>query len=783
MKFIPIVFSFFLILIANAALGQAKNYTISGVVTSSESGEVLIGANIYVVSKTWGTITNEYGFYSLTIPKQRDTFFLVVSYIGYQTIKEPIFLNDNTTKNIELTEAVALGEVVVAEGSNVERLNATQMGKEEINVKEGKKITALFGEVDVIKLLQLKPGVQSGVEGAAGIYVRGGGADQNHFLLDEASIYNPSHLLGLFSTFNADITKNLTLYKAGFPAQFGGKLSSVINVKTREGNRKKWQISGGLGVTSARLAIEGPLKKNKGAFVVAGRSSYVSLLTSALNEANRENPDWFDIPNYSFYDVNAKWNYDITTQDRIFFSAYMGRDAFSFKRDQIDFNLGWGNIASTLRWNRIVSSKLFVNTSFTFSDYVYAINSRLAEVNVRIGSGIRDFNLKTDMTWLPSNQHEVRLGANAIYHRFSVGQFDAKNQAGLNLRAGALFHAGEFAVYGSDDWKINNRISALIGLRVSGFYNNKAFYPNIEPRLAINYKIHQRVALKASYARMSQYLHLVSTSGATLPTSTWYPSSAKVKPQISDLVAASVSVALGKDFFINIEGYYKWLHHQIDFRDGAKLFVNNNLENEFLFGRGYSYGGEIYLEKKNGNLRGWIGYTLSWTWRVFDQINGGQPYHPQQDRRHDLSAVITWDIPWTKPKFPLTLSASWVYGTGTPVSLPTKRYIQMDITATNLFQFIPIYEKRGGFQMPAYHRLDLGLVLELFPLKRKRFQSDLTLSIYNAYDRRNAFFMYIDAVYEDGGSGANNTQIPEKFQAKMVSLFPIIPSITWNFKW
>jgi hypothetical protein len=774
---------FLSLFVASNLLGQVNTYTISGVVKASESGEVLIGASVYVKGGTLGTITNEYGFYSISIPKEIDTCFLNISFIGYETFVERIKLYENSTRNVELREIVQMEEVVVATGSNLERINDTQMGTEEMTTKEAKKIVALFGEVDVIKLLQLKPGVQSGVEGASGIYVRGGGADQNLFLLDEATIYNPSHLLGLFSTFNADIVKNVKLYKAGFPAQFGSKLSSVIDIRTREGNRKKWQVQGGIGLTASRLSLEGPLKKDKGAFIVSARCSYVNLLTSIVNEMNKDNADWSDIPDYFFYDFNVKLNYDISPKDRIFFSGYLGKDAFLFKGKQIHFNLSWGNTAGTLRWNRIISSTLFANTSFTFSDYKYDIKSKLGGVEVAIGSGIRDLSLKTDFTWLPLPKHEVRFGGNAIYHRFSVGQFKAKDPSGLDLEAGALFHAGEFGLYGSDDWKITKQLSLLLGIRLSGFYNNETFYPSIEPRLAINYKVHKRVALKASYARMNQYLHLVSTSGATLPTSTWYPSSRKVKPQASDLLAASISIALGKDFFINVEGYYKWLHNQIDFKDGAKLFVNNKLEDEFLFGKGYSYGGEIYLEKKHGNLRGWIGYTLSWTWRKFDEINGGNPYHPQQDRRHDLSAVVTWDIPWTKPKFPLTLSASWVYGTGTSVSLPTKRYIQMDITATNLFQFIPIYEKRGGFEMPAYHRLDLGLVLTLFPLKRKRFQSDLTFSIYNVYDRRNAFFMYIDAVYENGGSGANSTQIPEKFQAKIVSLFPIIPSITWNFKW
>ncbi|BDS11414.1 TonB-dependent receptor [Aureispira anguillae] len=772
---------FFLLLFFSIRNSYAQNYTISGVIKEANSGETLIGTNIYIGDGNTNTVSNEYGFYSLTIPK--DTIVVAFSFVGYETIIHQFYLHKDTVLNIELKDVTTIKEVVVSAASNKERLNSTQMGAEKVTAKEAKEITAMFGEVDIIKVLQLKPGVQSGIEGATGIYVRGGGVDQNHFLLDEATIYNPSHLLGIFSTFNADLVKDVTLYKAGFPAQYGGKLSSVIDVRTREGNRKKYEVKGGLGLISARLAVEGPIKKDKGAFILSARRTYADLFTNLLNKNNENNPDWTPIPSSNFYDINAKLNYDISPKDRLFFSAYLGRDAFIFRNKRINFDLQWGNIAGTLRWNRTIAPNIFVNTSLTFSDYVYDIKSKVGNIDLKLGSGIQDLSLKTDFMFLPSTQHELRFGLSAVYHKFLVGQFDADNGADIKVRAGSLFHAGEFALYWSDDWTISPKVKLLSAIRLSGFYNDRTFYPAAEPRFAIKYSVHPRIALKASYARMNQYIHLVSTSGATLPTNAWYPSNKNVAPQASDLLAASLSVALGKDFYINIEGYYKWLHGQIDFRDGAKLFINDQLDQEFIFGSGCSYGGEIYIEKKNGNLRGWIGYTLSWTWRQFDQANGGQAYHPMQDRRHDISAVITWDIPWTNPKFPLTLSASWVYGTGSAISLPSKRYIQTDITATNPFQFIPIYTERGGFQMPAYHRLDLGLVWKLFPLDNKRFKSDITFSIYNVYDRRNPFFMYIDALYTDDNRGANTAQIPEKFQGKVVSLFPIIPSITWNFKW
>jgi len=770
-------------LLFSTAVFAQKNYTVSGTLKDANSGETLIGANVYVGDGSTGTITNEYGFYSLSLAA--DTVLITFSYIGYQPSIHKFYLNGDTTLNIELSDGKTIEEVVVSASSNKEKMNSTQMGMDEVTVKEAKEIAAVFGEVDIIKVLQLKPGVQSGTEGSSGVYVRGGGADQNFFVLDEAPVYNPSHLFGFFSTFNADAVKNVKLYKAGFPAQFGGKLSSVIDVRMREGNRKKYHLTGGIGAISSRLTVEGPIVKDKGSFILSGRTTYIALITAALNESNKDNENWTQIPDYSFYDINLKVNYDISDKDRLFLSGYFGRDVFLYSSPTggLNFNFQWGNIAGTLRWNRIISPKLFVNTSFTFSDYEYNIKNKFDEFDIALGSGIRDLNLKTDFTWLPTNKHNVRFGANAIYHRFSVGRFDAGNGSDIDFEAGSLFHAGEFGAYISDDWTISQRLKILLGVRFSGFYNQNKFYYAAEPRFAIKYNVHKDVSIKASYARMSQYIHLVSTSGGTLPTDVWYPSNPNVTPQFSDIASVGVSWALGRDFFISVEGYYKWLHNQIDFRDGAQLFLNDELDKEFIFGKGNSYGAEFYIEKKNGDIRGWIGYTLSWTWRQFAEVNNGTAYHPKNDRRHDISAVVMWDIPWTRPKFPLTLSASWVYGTGAAVSMPSGRYLQQDYVGTNTFQFIPIYTERGGFRMPAYHRLDIGLVWKLFPQSKKRFRSDITFSVYNVYNRRNPFFMYIDAVYPDGGNGNNTNQIPEKFEAKVVSLFPIIPSVTWNFKW
>lgn len=754
-------------------LTAQKKCTISGIIKDQSTGETVEGVSVFDAKSLQGATSNAYGFYSLTLPCG-DSVVLTFSYIGFATIVRPLVLQKDTTFAIEMGEGVDMQEVVVEESSVREQLNSTQMGKLEVTAQQAKEIPVIFGEVDILKVLQLKPGVQSGGEGSSGLYVRGGGSDQNLFILDEAPVYNPNHLFGFFSTFNADAVKNVTLYKAGFPAQFGGKLSSVVEVFMREGNRKKFAGSGGLGLISSRLTLEAPIVKDKGAFIISARRTYVDIITNVINKMNEDNPDWNPIPNYNFLDLNGKINYDIDNKNRLFLSGYWGRDFFVFSNDNISFNFDWGNISSTARWNHIITPKLFLNSTFTFSDYVYSIKNRFDIFQIQLGSGIRDMNLKADFDWFPAPNHEAKFGANAIYHRFTVNRVDASADDGsINIGLGNTYHAGEYALYGSDDWTINDRLKVLMGVRASGFSNDGKFYAGIEPRLAVKYNLHKDLALKANYSRMYQYIHLISTSGASLPTDVWYPSTSVVKPQYSDMVSLGLGYALGKDYYISVEGYYKWLYNQIDFRDGAQLFGNSRLDNEFVFGTGKSYGTEFYIEKKSGNFRGWIGYTLSWAWREFPDIMGGKRFHPRYDQRHNISVVLTYDIPNT----PLTATAAWVYGTGNAVSLPVARYIHTDVTGSNPFHFVPVFTERNGFRMPAYHRADLGLVCKLFPKKEWKFKSDLTLSIYNVYNRLNAFFLYIEPQYANEGD-----RIPTKFQAKVVSLFPIIPTVTWNFK-
>jgi hypothetical protein len=635
---------------------QAQKFTISGKITDAESGEELIGANVSVNSGQTGTSSNEYGFYSITLPK--DSVLLEFSYIGLQPQRYKFFLVKDTTLNIVLSSDALTEEVIVIAGSNTEKVNSTQMGVEELSGKEIKEIPVVFGEADVLKVLQLKPGVKNGGEGTAGLFVRGGSPDQNLFLLDEAAVYNPTHLFGIFSTFNADAISNVKLYKAGFPAEYGSKLSSVIDVRMREGNRKRFSVAGGIGLISSRLMIEGPIVKDKSSFLISGRRTYVDIITGIINKANENKPNWNKIPDYSFHDLNAKFNISLSDKDRLYVSAYYGRDFFKFRDDQINFNFNWGNIASTIRWNRILTPKLFMNNSITFSDYVYQIKNTFDEFGLELGSGIRDVNLKSDYSWAPNPNHAIKYGLHGTYHFFSVNRFDAGNGQDIQFEAGNNYHGAELAAYFSDDWRVNERFSMNYGLRLSSFYNEK-FFGGIEPRLAMKYSLMDNLSLKASYTRMYQYIHLVSSSGATLPTDVWYPSNPRVMPQSSDMVSIGGAYALGRDYFFSIEGYYKWLYGQVDFRDGAQLFVNDDLDKEFVFGTGDTYGTEMYIEKKNGPFRGWIGYTLSWAMREFPDIMDGRPFPSTSDRRHDISVVGTMDMDGIFPKWKIFKKSSY----------------------------------------------------------------------------------------------------------------------------
>ncbi len=767
-------------LFSNGVLGQT-GFRLNGTIRSAEDGETLPGVSISVPSMGLGASSNEYGFYSLLLPSG-DSLDVVFSFVGYQTQTRRVRLAVDMRLDIQLVFGVELETIEVTAQGGREEVRNPQMSVEVIQAKEVKMIPVLLGESDILKAIQLKPGIPSGAEGVTGLFVRGGGSDQNLFVLDEAVVYNPNHLFGFFSTFNTDAVKDLKLYKGGFPAQYGGRLSSVIDVRLQDGNNQEFSGAGGIGLLASRLTLEGPIKKDRSSFIVSGRRTYVDLITRGVNRAQEASgSDANPIPNYYFYDLNAKVNFQIGEKDRIFVSGYFGRDVFSFDGDVFDFNFDWGNATGTLRWNHVFSSRLFSNTTVTFSDYQYNIGNEVTGFSSNLGSNIQDVNGKADFYYALNNEHQFRFGAQLTGHAFTVGRLRAGSDDGLvSFSAGKDYRSLEWGAYWWDDWNLSDRFAVQAGFRWSGFQTSGNAYQAVEPRISSRFVLTDNLSLKASYAHMVQYLHLVANAGVALPTDVWYPSTAGVQPQRSDQVAMGLAWFLGNGWSAELETYYKQLDRQLEFVDGAQIFVNDELEKEFAIGKGRAYGFELGLEKKTGKLTGWVGYTLARVIREdFAPLDPSRSFAqtgqfaPIYDRRHDLSVVLFWEINkrWSA-------SATFVYGSGDLRWLPVGRLTFQDVAGTELKTVVPVFQDRNNFRLPDYHRLDAGLIWKFFP---KWGESDLTLSIVNAYDRRNVFFIYLDPVFENEDQ-IGGIQIPQGIKAKQVSLFPVLPAITWNFK-
>jgi hypothetical protein len=764
-----------LLLSCKALLAQ-QSIVVSGYVKDGISNTPLPGAAIYAPSLQKGTVTDNNGHYSIVLPS--DTLPLVFSYTGYNPQKKFLHLKQDTKINIALA-IVELEEVVIRAHTLLSKVESTQMSLEKISASEAKVLPAMGGEVDIIKSIQLKPGVQSGGEGSSGLFVRGGSPDQNLMLLDEAPIYNPSHLFGFFSVFNADAIEDVNLYKGGFPSQYGGRLSSVVDVSSRDGNRHKFSGSGGIGFVASRITLEGPIKKDKSSFIFSARRTYVDTFTDKLNKKLENKTDYDPIPDYYFYDLNAKITFSPSPKDDISISGYMGQDAFELvrnKHSRFNINFDWGNKAATVQWRRRIKNNLYSSLSYVHSGYDYLIRHSFDLYSFRVGSSIATNTLKYDIDYSANPKHTVKAGSAITYHSFSVARASAmSNGDEPPFFAGRNFYGGEFGAYISDEYELSNRLKLNGGARISGFTQKEVTYAALEPRASVRYLLSEVTSVKASYSRMNQYLHLVSSSGASLPIDIWYPTTKAVKPEKSDQFAASFSTLLfKKKLLLSNEVYYKSLSNQIDYRDGANLVVNNNLEDEFVYGIGRSYGNEVYLEKKEGKTTGWIGYTLSWSWRQFDDINGGKRFYPRHDRRHDLSLVLMHKL-----SKHFLLSGSWVYSSGNAISLPLGRMQINDVPgkygSSAPMAIYPKYDGRNNYRLDAYHRLDLGLVVKLNP---RWGESDFTFSIYNTYNRMNPYFIYFERVTEHPDGTGNLTG----FKAKQVSLFPVIPSITYNFK-
>lgn len=758
-----------LLLLLVALPAWAQRQVVQGFVRAGTNNEALIGATVSAPETGIGTITNENGYYTLSLPEGEHT--LQATYVGYATTSRTIVVA-GTGQNVSFILEPASNELKVVEiqaSSLQQKLNDTRMSVESLSSREAKLLPALFGEVDLVKTLQLKPGIQSGGEGTSGLYVRGGGPDQNLVLLDDAMIYNPSHLFGFFSVFNPDAVKSVELYKGGFPAQFGGRLSSVVDVKMNKGNNERIQANGGLGLISSRLTVDGPIIKDKLNFTVSGRRTYVDIFTRQLNRLKEGDKEYNPIPDYYFYDLNGSLNYTLSDKDQISLSGYYGRDFFGFNDSDFRFGFDWGNTMGNLNWRHKFNDNLYASTSLISTGYKYNITNKIDIFSFKLTSEVQDYTFKTDFDWFVGNGHSLKFGAQATHHGFTVGRLNFESaDSTLSFGAGNTYQGSEFGLYASDDFVLSPMISLNYGLRLSGFNSNGKTYTALEPRAAAKYTLNETTSLKGSYASMMQYVHLLTNSGASLPTDIWYPSNKDVAPQRSQQAALGVSHLFGKGkYLVTNEVYYKWMQNQIDFRDGANLFVNDSLENEFLFGKGDSYGNELYLEKVSGRTTGWLGYTLSWTYRKFDGINDGKRFPARYDRRHDISLVLMHRL-----NKRLSLTGAFVYGTGNAYSVPVARFAFQDVEGKEP-TIVPIYEDRNAYRLAAYHRLDLGAVLKLKP---KRGEADLTFSVYNIYNRRNPYFVYFEQQKDI------NDELTIGFQAKQVSLFPVIPSVTYNFR-
>ncbi len=745
-----------------------KINTVSGQIKDKVTKEVLPGVTIVVKEINKGCVSDTMGNFEIRLEKGRYTF--VVSYLSYTSTEVTHDVIADLTLNFDLElDVTLLKEVVISYDAEKpsERVNRSEVSVERISMKEAKLLPAILGEVDIIKVFQLKPGVKSGPEGTAGFYVRGGSNDQNLILVDHAPVYNPSHLSGVFSVFSAEAVNDVTLYKAGFPAQYGGRLSSVLDVKIAEANTDSISIQGGIGLISSRLSLNLPIVKNKLSVMLTGRRTYVDAITEGLNRINRNREGYNPIPRYYFYDFNGNIQYQINDKNKLSLSSYYGNDFVDFSLENFSTRFNWGNRSTTLKLKTKFNNRLSSENAVYHSAYSYGINTVLFGSNLSLGSSIRDLGIVSNWNYFPvSNRFKLNWGVNIINHDFSIGDFGI-NTGLTNLEQTNMKYAQELGIYGTIDFELTKKLKIQAGLRNSGFLTDGIYYNGVEPRIMLNQKISDKSSIKVSYARMYQYLHLVTTSSASLPTDIWHPSTSKVAPQFSDQLAIGSHYSLFNDkYFLSIEAYYKWIGNAIEFKDGAQIFGNPNVENEFVFGRGWAYGFETYVEKKIGKTRGWIGYTLSWSFREFKEINNGIPFFPRFDRRHDVSIVIMHELNkrWS-------LSGSWVYGTGNFASIASGRMAFQNILPSQI-DAIPDYSGRNDFQMPANHRLDLGAV---FKLKSKRGEADLTFSLYNAYSRRNPFFVRYEEI-------ENDQEQTVGFRPRLVSLIPILPSVTYNFK-
>jgi hypothetical protein len=765
-----------LLMLIHTSSHAQKRFTVSGTFKDALTGETLIGATVRIKElPQTGTASNSYGFYSLSAPAGEYT--LIYTYVGYETVSKTVSLHQSQTLNVSLTSKSELTEVVIsANRPNNDNIASPQMGLEKLNMAQINNVPVLMGEKDILKTISLMPGVKSAGEGNTGFYVRGGASDQNLILLDEATVYNASHLLGFFSTFNSDAIKDVSLYKGGMPAQYGGRLSSVLDIKMNDGNNQKFTAQGGLGLISSRLKVEGPIVKDKGSFMISARRTYIDMFLKLSSDSVLKGSSLY------FYDINAKANYRFNDKNAIFVSGYFGKDVLGLKKI---FGTNWGNATATVRFNHLFSDKLFSNTSLVYSNYNYTIQSFQSNDSYKATSKITDLNFKEDLQYSIGGNHLLRFGLNVLHHTIAPGEINSPSSSSFNNKTTERRYGLENAVYAGDEWKISDKLTVLYGLRLTGMIllgpgtfktydtagntltsniytsgQSVKNYFNLEPRISASYTINEENSIKASYNRNTQNIHLLSNSTSSRPTDLYVMSSNNIKPEIADQFSAGYFRNFKENAYeFSAEVYYKSLQNQIDYKDGAQLIVNQDVESQLTFGDGRAYGIELFLKKKYGRFNGWVGYTLSKTERRFNAINNGSYYPARQDRTHDVSVVgiYKYNDRWT-------FSTAFIYGTGNAVSFPTGKYNIGGLTSYS-------YSERNGFRQPATHRLDIGATLE--GKNKGRFHSSWTFGIYNVYGYKDPFTI----TFRDSKTDPNKTE------AVKTSIFAVpIPSVTWNFK-
>lgn len=762
---------------------SAQKITLSGYVQDAKTKEKLIGATVYIPSLKIGTQTNAYGFYSITFIRGKEELMVKASYIGYKidSLSAPVSTSShvfNLPPNKDLTE-------VVVKSKRSEPIHeSTQMSKIDLPISTIKKLPAFLGEVDVLKAIQLLPGVQAGGEGQNGLYVRGGGPDQNLILLDGIPVYNASHLFGFFSVFNADAVSSVEVYKGGFPARYGGRLSSVIDIRMKEGDRSGVHGSIGIGLIASRGLLEGPIgkKKDKGSWMISGRRTYIDLLAAPIILAASNGQG---VGGYYFYDLNAKVNYRIGKRDRIYLSSYLGNDKFYFRtfgnNDEENFKaaIQWGNITALARWNHEFSPKVFGNLSATFSRYKFGVSSKLTNTDITgantsfsalYSSFIRDWAMKYDVDFIPNPKHYIKTGASATFHKFTPGAITVKNSGFPDDNIDTAFNVEqtpEIDLYVEDDIELTKKWKANIGVHFSGFKTKNNFYTSLQPRLSSRYLLTKTLSMKASYSQMTQFIHLLTNNGIGLPTDLWVPVTDKIKPQQSHQVALGFAQLIKDQYEFSVEGYYKNMNNIIDYKEGSSfLNTNQSWENKVEMGRGWSYGGEVFVQKKTGRLTGMMGYTLSWTNRKFPTINFGKTYPYKYDRRHDFKIAAVY-----KMDEKIEFSGEWLYGTGNATTMPLYRYNASPNSNSgfNYFGDQFYYGERNQYRLRAYHRLDFGV--NITKKLRKGRERTWNFSVYNVYSRMNPYFVYQEYDYQKN-----------KYQFRQISLFPMLPAFSYNLK-